>query len=127
MRSRGRNIIPTPLLCGSVLFCVILFLKVGLCLALSSAVGPPPSHAFLWGPFLLLLAFALSPAFSSHRFWWMSHAPGPARRNRQQARSLFIPCFNFHYYISQEMHALAKSYWKKKKGKKKKVQKVRNL
>jgi hypothetical protein len=51
----------------------------------------------------------------------MSHAPGPARRNRQQARSLFIPCFNFHYYISQEMHALAKSYWKKKKGKKKKV------
>lgn len=37
--------------------------------------------------------------------------PSPARRNRQHAHCLFIPCFNSHYYVSQEMHALANSYW----------------
>lgn len=39
---------------------------------------------------------------------------GHSKRNRQCAHCMFIPCSNVHYYISQEMHAFASSYWHRK-------------
>lgn len=58
-------------------------------------------------------AFACSPT-SSHQLVGLLILSGTARRNRRHAHCLFIPCFNFHYYVSQKMHALANSYWHKK-------------
>lgn len=71
-----------------------------------------PTPCILWGTFSPVAWEALH--ISLHQLVGITHPLGTARRNRQHAHCLFIPCFNFHYYVSQEMHALANSYWHKK-------------
>lgn len=65
--------------------------------------GPTPCTQ--WGTFCPA-AFACSPT-SSHQLVGLLILSGTARRNRRHAHCLFVPCFNFHYYVSQKMHALA--------------------
>lgn len=73
---------------------------------------PLPTHAFCGVHFPLQLL--LRAQHTLHQLVGLLILSGTARRNRQHAHCLFIPCFNFHYYVSQEMHALANSYWHKK-------------
>lgn len=110
LKSRGHEMTHPPCM---VLFCFVLFLKVGLGMALSWVTGFPLPMHFCGAHFPCSICLEPSIPSSSASVDESSPSPPPgtARRSRQHAHSLLIPCFHFHYYISQEMHALANSYW----------------
>jgi hypothetical protein len=111
----SNNIIPVTL----VWFFVFCYFIMEARLVDGSVVDKigPPFHALCGSTFCL--KHLPRRQQSLHQLVGMSHLPpGTAGRNRQHAHCLFIPCFDFHYYISQEMHTLANSYWQKKKKKK---------
>lgn len=59
-------------------------------------------------------AFAHSPTYSLNQLAGITHPLRHSTEKQAACHGLFISCFNFHYYVSQEMHALANSYWHKK-------------